>query len=641
MKDFTEKMEVIFKSIRDRSHLIRRQVIDKNGHRKTVWINPNDLQKQKKHTQNFNENQNINKDRKTPTDKELDTMYFNAIKKGDMETVQQLVDIKATSYASGTFTKEEADNPCYKLRRGKIPEHTIKVYKKASTVNGDFVTLFVGGSSPIRVPIGVWLDAVPGYKLTDKFNGRDYIPVKDKMVWDPIKQKYKTQKMGNHVVQLDEKQAKELQDMGYKVSFSKNGTNNKSGKIEPNHYYITCLANRPGWHLGEYPIMGQAGTKINGENVNNPNDVYYEVEIPDPRYSTYQEEANKNADKDIKYMPTDGSYRKITQVNKDSVTGDWFIAGCMKVIRPLTEKQVNEILDKNGIKHQGWSNGNGEIGELDLEKIHVDINATDKFRKLRDPITYDDNGNIIPLSKRFDNTSDDIRKSLIIKKSVAQKIMESQSKKKLTKQITDKLQNWEIKKSLPYNRDFDNFLACPIVDTETVPITIYRISENTNSSSKNVTKSLTYSGHKLQGRTKLYGMDISIENKKGSYRSGVDKDGHKWRTLMHYDYGYIRGTIGVDKDHVDVYIGPDKNAQKVYVIHQNDPVTHKYDEDKCMLCFSSAEEAKKAYMKQYDRPGFFGNMQTFNIEEFKEHIFNKKGTMIKKSQFFNTWEGWV
>ena len=146
-----------------------------------------------------------------------------------------------------------------------------------------------------------------------------------------------------------------------------------------------------------------------------------------------------------------------------------------------------------------------------------------------------------------------------------------------------------------------------------------------------IDKSLTYSGHKLQGKTKLYGMDISIENKKCSYRSGVDKDGHKWRCYMNYDYGYIRGTVGVDKDHLDLYIGPDKNAKKVYIIHQNDPVTHKYDEDKCMLCFSSAADAKKAYMKQYDRPGFYGSMTTMTVDEFKSFVFSHQGKRIHKS----------
>ena len=159
----------------------------------------------------------------------------------------------------------------------------------------------------------------------------------------------------------------------------------------------------------------------------------------------------------------------------------------------------------------------------------------------------------------------------------------------------------------------------------------YIVACYTDLSSKKVIKSLTYSGHKLQGRTRLYGMDISIENKKGSYRSGVDKDGHKWKTLMHYDYGYIRGTVGTDKDHLDCYVGPDKETQKVYVIHQNDPVTHKYDEDKCMLCFSNAADAKAAYMKQYDRPGFYGSMTTMTIEQFKSFIFSHKGKMVHKS----------
>lgn len=193
----------------------------------------------------------------------------------------------------------------------------------------------------------------------------------------------------------------------------------------------------------------------------------------------------------------------------------------------------------------------------------------------------------------------------------------------------------QIKKSLLNSKDIKTTAfevgqvgAC---ETEALSTTDLIIAHSINLSSKNISKSLTYSGHKLQGRTRLYGMDISIENKRGSYRSGVDKDGHKWKVLMHYDYGYIRGTVGTDKDHLDCYVGSDKNAEKVYVIHQNNPVTHKYDEDKCMLCFSSATDAKTAYMKQYDRPGFYGSMTTMTIDEFKSFIFSHKGKMVHKS----------
>lgn len=150
---------------------------------------------------------------------------------------------------------------------------------------------------------------------------------------------------------------------------------------------------------------------------------------------------------------------------------------------------------------------------------------------------------------------------------------------------------------------------------------------------KNLEKSLTWSGHKLQDRTSWNGLKISIENKKGSVRRGVDKDGHQWATKMHFDYGYIRGSEGTDGDHVDCYLGDNMDAKKVYIVHQNDPVTHKYDEDKCMLGFDTLEDAKKAYLMQYDRLGFLGKIDTMDFDEFKEFILLKRnhGKKIIKS----------
>lgn len=150
---------------------------------------------------------------------------------------------------------------------------------------------------------------------------------------------------------------------------------------------------------------------------------------------------------------------------------------------------------------------------------------------------------------------------------------------------------------------------------------IDRINELYNGT---VQKSLTWSGHELQDRYNFAGLKISVENKKGSTRSGKDKDGHEWHTFMHYDYGYIRGTEGTDGDHVDCYIGDNEDAKNVYIIHQNDPVTNKYDEDKCMLGFDSLESAKAAYLKQYDRPGFLGSITTMSIDEFKDYVLAKE-----------------
>jgi len=137
-------------------------------------------------------------------------------------------------------------------------------------------------------------------------------------------------------------------------------------------------------------------------------------------------------------------------------------------------------------------------------------------------------------------------------------------------------------------------------------------------------KSLTYSGYPLQGRTTFAGLKISIENRKGSIRRGVDSDGHKWAIKMKYDYGYIRETEGVDGDHVDCYLGDNENARNVYIIHQKIPGTDIYDEDKCMLGFNTLEEAKRAYFSQYDKSGFFGGVDTVPIEVFKEKVRLKK-----------------
>jgi tail protein len=139
-----------------------------------------------------------------------------------------------------------------------------------------------------------------------------------------------------------------------------------------------------------------------------------------------------------------------------------------------------------------------------------------------------------------------------------------------------------------------------------------------------IDKSLTYSGYPLQGRTTFAGLKISIENRKGSIRRGVDSDGHKWAIKMKYDYGYIRETEGVDGDHVDCYLGDNENARNVYIIHQKIPGTDIYDEDKCMLGFNTLEEAKRAYFSQYDKSGFFGGVDTVPIEVFKEKVRLKK-----------------
>lgn len=128
----------------------------------------------------------------------------------------------------------------------------------------------------------------------------------------------------------------------------------------------------------------------------------------------------------------------------------------------------------------------------------------------------------------------------------------------------------------------------------------------------------------VKKRHDIAGLKISVETPKGDTRSGKDKNGHEWSIKMQHDYGYIRMTEGEDGEHVDCYVGPNPEAPNVFIVHQNDPDSGEYDEDKCMIGFDSAKEAKQAYLDHYDRPGFFGSMDEVTMEEFKELVLATK-----------------
>lgn len=140
----------------------------------------------------------------------------------------------------------------------------------------------------------------------------------------------------------------------------------------------------------------------------------------------------------------------------------------------------------------------------------------------------------------------------------------------------------------------------------------------------------------FQGYIDFQGLKIDLENKKGSVRRGTSPEGKKWTTYMHHHYGEIRGTRGADNtgDALDCYVGPNADSPLVIVVHQQDPKTRKYDEDKVMLGFDSADEALKAYRGQYDGPGYYQDHTTLNIGQFWRWVHDKrqKGKKVKEAE---------
>lgn len=135
-------------------------------------------------------------------------------------------------------------------------------------------------------------------------------------------------------------------------------------------------------------------------------------------------------------------------------------------------------------------------------------------------------------------------------------------------------------------------------------------------------------GNYKKGHLKLQGLDIALENPKGSTRSGTDQDGRAWYSTMAHDYGYIKRTLGADGDHVDVFIGDKPDSETVYVVDQVDPKTGKFDEHKVMMGFSDEQAAREGYLGNYEA-GWkgLGAIKAMPVESFKRWV--KEGDTTK------------
>lgn len=109
-------------------------------------------------------------------------------------------------------------------------------------------------------------------------------------------------------------------------------------------------------------------------------------------------------------------------------------------------------------------------------------------------------------------------------------------------------------------------------------------------------------GNYQKGHAKIGGLDVSIENPAGSTRRGVDRDGKAWENTLQHHYGYIRGTVGNDQDHVDAFIRPgtaEDYSGPVFVVDQVHPDTGAFDEHKALIGFENEQDARDAYAANY------------------------------------------
>lgn len=141
---------------------------------------------------------------------------------------------------------------------------------------------------------------------------------------------------------------------------------------------------------------------------------------------------------------------------------------------------------------------------------------------------------------------------------------------------------------LPQETSFGERLKSAIAETET-----------------EITEAQKKAGNYKKGHLSFGGYDYTVETPKGVTRSGKDEQGKPWSVIMHDTYGYILGKIGVDGDHIDMFINDaadlDTFDGNVYVVDQVNPETGEFDEHKVMYGYPSEEAATEAYLANYSK----------------------------------------
>lgn len=311
---------------------------------------------------------------------------YSDVTKNIIRSIEQAYVKTANMEAVDAATQEGEGGQRLSLRTKPEPKKTQKVYKLMRLgEDGKLYPLFIGSGEAIE--LGKWYDA-DSPKLQDltSLSSKDYVGTRtakkdgasvkeeyhygayivnnktgEAMSLADFKAKYSKQfaRMGNNP---NKKAVDWATDNGYrwiKIEEKNQGQSRYGGEARSYYNYgingsgsVSIFAMRPGWHAGSLPTMRQIG-KGSAKNLRDDTFVWVEGEIPAD--IDYNEEAQKNADKDIPdHIPTDGYYLKATNANKEASQADkvgWFVAGAFRANRIMSDKETRDIIDEWNAAH--------------------------------------------------------------------------------------------------------------------------------------------------------------------------------------------------------------------------------------------------------------------------------------------------
>lgn len=303
-----------------------------------------------------------------------------------LRSIEQAYVKTANMEAANAATQEGESGQRLSLRTKPEPKKTQKVYKLMRLgEDRKLYPLFIGSGEAIE--LGKWYDAdSPKLKDLTSLSSKDYVGTRtakkdgasvkeeyyygayivnnktgEAMSLADFKAKYSKQfaRMGNNP---NKKAVDWATDNGYrwiKIEEKNQGQSRYGGEARSYYNYgingsgsVSIFAMRPGWHAGSLPTMRQIG-KGSAKNLRDDTFVWVEGEIP--AEIDYNEEAQKNADKDIPdHIPTDGYYLKATNANKEASQADkvgWYVAGAFRANRIMSDKETRDIIDEWNATH--------------------------------------------------------------------------------------------------------------------------------------------------------------------------------------------------------------------------------------------------------------------------------------------------
>ena len=272
---------------------------------------------------------------------------------------------------------------------------------------------------------------------------------------------------------------------------------------------------------------------------------------------------------------------------------------------------------------------NGAITRENKDKVVIDYND---YRVAIQKQTRDTNGNVIENGNWVVTAFDKSRSKK--EKASSEKTLTTPPSNRETNGVTLPLNDASIGKDNKLSDTKQEISKENVSNSEDLFAKAERISKEDQEKrirkaeeakvDTNPTEKQKEAGNYKKGHIKVDGLDVTIEQPKGSIRRGTDANGNKWESEMHNTYGYIKGTESVDGDHIDIFLSDNPAEGNVYVVDQVNK-DGSFDEHKVMYGFTDMESAEKAYLSNYEK-GWqgLGSITGVSKEDFKKWIDSSK-----------------